>query len=185
MHGSIACVNCCTQYCREPCNTYQSKSPRCLLHRVDGPYLGLLYFGRTGRSSFRRRTPAPPPFSAMNSMPAFSRAPRTSSSVRGYGSLTPRSKSIISTTRSPGGRGGLSIPSQGAGALGFDPADRMKGPVASLPGTANFAAVTSNYLLDRLKLVQAPRPIPDRSARLCRVHFVPSMCGLLQQERLH
>ena len=58
-------------------------------------FLRLLYFGRTGRSGFRRRTPGPPPFSAMNSMPAFSRAPRTSSSVRGYGSLAPRSKSAI------------------------------------------------------------------------------------------
>ena len=58
-------------------------------------FLRSIYFARTERSGFRRRTPGPPPFSAMNSMPAFSRAPRTSSRVRGYGSLTPRSKSAI------------------------------------------------------------------------------------------
>jgi hypothetical protein len=42
----------------------------------------------------RSRTPAPPPFSGMNSTPAFSRAPLTSASVRGYGAPAPRSRAI-------------------------------------------------------------------------------------------
>jgi hypothetical protein len=47
------------------------------------------------RRGCRRRMPGPPPFSSMNSMPAFSRAPLTSSRVRGYGALAPRSKSAM------------------------------------------------------------------------------------------
>jgi hypothetical protein len=45
------------------------------------------------RCALRKRTPGPPPFSAMNSTPPFSSALRTSSSVRGYGTRAPRSKS--------------------------------------------------------------------------------------------
>jgi hypothetical protein len=51
--------------------------------------------GRTRPLGLRRRTPAPPPFSSMNSMPAFSSALCTPSSVLGYGSLAPRSKSAM------------------------------------------------------------------------------------------
>jgi hypothetical protein len=41
-----------------------------------------LFLVWSGSDGFRRRAPRPPPFSSMNSMPACSRAPRTSSSVR-------------------------------------------------------------------------------------------------------
>ena len=37
-------------------------------------FCGCFYLDRPGRCGFRRRTPGPPPFSAMNSIPAFSRA---------------------------------------------------------------------------------------------------------------
>jgi hypothetical protein len=47
------------------------------------------YLGRTARRGFRRRTPDPPPFSLMNSMPAFSRAFRNSKIVRSWAASAP------------------------------------------------------------------------------------------------
>ena len=48
-----------------------------------------IYFGRTGRCGWRRRTPGPPPFSAMNSTPAFSRAFRNFTIVRSCAASAP------------------------------------------------------------------------------------------------
>jgi hypothetical protein len=44
------------------------------LDRLSLVLLQSLHFGRPGRCGFRSRTPGPPPFSAMNSTPAFLRA---------------------------------------------------------------------------------------------------------------
>src|SRR5258708_5672872 len=73
----------------------RQKSPVLHLGQAHHHLLSGFYFGRTARGGLRRRTPGPPPFSSMNSMPAFSRALCTSPSVRGYGSLALRSKSAM------------------------------------------------------------------------------------------
>ena len=55
-----------------------------------------IYFGRTGRCGWRRRTPGPPPFSAMNSTPAFSRAFRNFTIVRSCAASAPAGSRVAS-----------------------------------------------------------------------------------------
>jgi hypothetical protein len=105
--GGSDCEN-CRVACRVAFNLTNDRSDHCLLQNSSTsgdeqrsgevgqfarPWPQQLAERRANQS--RNRTPGPPPFFAINSIPAFSRAPRTSSSVRGYGSLAPRSKSAI------------------------------------------------------------------------------------------
>ena len=59
------------------------------------PHHDRQHFRASGERRHDRRSPAPTPFSSMNLIAAFSSAPRTSSSVRGYGSLLRVQKSAI------------------------------------------------------------------------------------------
>ena len=75
--------------CDEPILCIALRAARWTVSSFRPFIMRLLYFGRTGRFGCRRRTPGPPPFSAMNSTPAFSKAFRNPTIVRSCAANAP------------------------------------------------------------------------------------------------